>query len=41
MISDVILMEGEMTQIFQNNLLFSKKGKNAKDGCLPVSRVSH
>lgn len=41
MISDVILMEGEMTQIFQNNLLFSKKGKNAKDGCLPVSRDSH
>lgn len=31
-ISDVILMEGEMTQIFQDNLLFSqKKGKNFKD----------
>lgn len=40
-ISDVILMEGEMTQIFQDNLLFSqKKGKNFKDWCLPVSRDS-
>ena len=39
MISDVILMEGEMTQIFQDTVsLVSKKGKNIEDGCLPVSQ---